>query len=277
MKISTLVEKTKRYLPLLACPLCHCSFDIHLNSLQCKNGHCFDLSTKGYVNLAPNHHQQADKYTAQLFQARKRIFDAGLYEPILQTIITLVKNSGVIMDVGCGEGYYSNSISSQYKSSQIIGMDLNRDAISQAAKGCTTPAWIVGDLKKLPIGDGKVDALLNILTPADYTSFSRVITPKGKLFKVIPGSRYLCEIREGLKDRLQKNEYSNQRVIDQLQNHMNIYDRIDLCNQYTLTEEQSRDMLRMTPMTFGLDENFLSNIHIKSITIDLSILCCDNK
>jgi len=53
----------------------------------------------------------------------------------------------------------------------------------------------VGDLRRLPFADGTFSAVLDVMTPANYDEFRRVLSPDGMLVKVYPGQDYLREIR----------------------------------------------------------------------------------
>ncbi len=58
---------------------------------------------------------------------------------------------------------------------------------------------MIGDLANLPLLDNSIDILLNLLSPANYQEFARVLKPGGLLIKVIPGSEYLKEVRQALQ------------------------------------------------------------------------------
>lgn len=299
MKLQRLAEATASILPLLSCPLCGSGFSLREGqSLVCELGHCFDLSTKGYINLAPGHDQQADKYDASLFTSRRRILEAAFYAPVLDGLAQLIKAQAsdprpgpfTLLDAGCGEGYYTRRLADTFTHASIFGVDLSRDAITAAAKGSApsqgspasadsnaarpqgrvAPHWLIANLGQLPLKDGTVDILLNVLTPADYKEFKRVLAPEGVLIKVVPGEAYLEEIRAAVKNT----EYSNERVLEHLQTHAEITDRRSLRYTLPVTREQAQDFLRMTPMTFGLSPEALTDVGFSKITIHLELLCC---
>ena len=71
MKLTTLVSRLSPIIPLLRCPKCGSTVTLKQDrSLICENRHCYDLSAKGYANLAPSHDQNTDKYNAALFESR---------------------------------------------------------------------------------------------------------------------------------------------------------------------------------------------------------------
>ena len=124
MKIEKLVQHWEPELPLLCCPKCGAEFTLESGQLRCQGGHCYDLSAKGYVNLAPNHDQK-EKYDAALFEARSRIFADGFYRPVLDTVAGMLtrrfgERSFTLADVGCGEGYYCAELARRFPSSAFF-------------------------------------------------------------------------------------------------------------------------------------------------------------
>ena len=275
MKIQTLTEQLHSFLPYLRCTQCNAPFALRDGSLICENGHCYDLSTKGYVNLAPARDQRGEKYDAALFDSRARILSAGFYQPIADALCHELAHARVIADVGCGEGYYTRTIASAFPQARVIGLDLSRDAIQAAARQGHAPAWLIADLTRLPLRDGMVDALVDVLTPADYREFARVLKPGGLLLKVIPANDYLLEIRQALGDHL--HAFSNERVIEHMEAHATILHRQTLRQTWDVTPEQAADFLQMTPMTFGISPDEQRAIAFERITIAMELLICRMK
>lgn len=276
MKPAVLAKRLQPLLPFLRCPRCSEAFDLTEQSLVCKGGHCYDLSKRGYVNLAPNHDQAAEKYSAELFESRRLIFESGFYAPVMEGISRcLSAKSGLVLDVGCGEGWYARTLAERFPHLAFLGLDISRDAITAAARVPSSANWLVADLKHLPVADHCTDVLLDVLTPADYAEFARVLKPDGLLIKVIPGSDYLCEVRKAVSPWLKAGEsYDNSRVMEHLKQNAQVTDEIEIRKTTPLTPEQSHAFLRMTPMTFSVPEEVLQTLSIDQITIHMHILCC---
>ena len=278
MKLHDLAESLSRALPLLRCPRCGAPLRIEREqSLLCASGHCYDLSAKGYVNLAPSRDQSAEKYDAQLFASRSRVLEAGFYQPLLDALLSELAGAETILDAGCGEGYYARRIASAMPDACVVGLDLSRDAILAAARQSRRPTWLVADLTRLPLADASVDAIVDVLTPAGYSEFERVLKPDGLLLKAIPANDYLCEIRQAVADRLRSASFSNERVVEHLQANMDVLRRHSVSRTLPLTAEQSEDFLRMTPMTFGLPPETLADIRLERITVAMELLVCRRK
>ena len=277
MKPAQLAKRLSPSLPHLCCPRCRSAFHLTEQSLVCENNHCFDLSRRGYVNLAPSHDQNAEKYDAALFESRRMVFANGFYEPVVNAIAALLPEQEpfFLLDAGCGEGYYARLIAQRFPDTAILGVDISRDAVTAAAREASAVNWMVADLKHLPIQDSSIDVLLDVLTPADYEEFSRVLKPDGILIKVIPGADYLCEVRKAVAPWLKNGaEYDNARVLDHLRAHADILNETEVRVATPLSPDLSRAFLRMTPMTFSVPKEVLDTLAISGITIHMHVVAC---
>jgi len=276
MKPAVLAQRLAPLVPILRCPRCQSTFTLTEQSLVCENRHCYDLSRRGYVNFAPSHDQSSEKYDAELFDSRRLVFEHGFYQPVTETIAQrLPVKPSVVLDAGCGEGYYARQLENQFSQAQFVGVDISRDAITAAARAQSRASWLVADLKHLPFADASADVLLDVLTPADYTEFSRVLKPDGMLIKVVPGADYLCEVRKAVAPWLRSGDsYDNARVIDHLKEHAQIEEDCEVRVTRPLSPDESRAFLRMTPMTFSVPEDVLETLTLTQITIHMHVLVC---
>jgi len=279
MKPAVLAQKLAPLMPVLRCPRCQSAFALNGTSLICENRHCYDLSKRGYVNLAPSHDQAAEKYDAELFDSRRLVFEHGFYQPIAEAIAHWLPDAPItVLDAGCGEGYYARLLAEQFPRAQLIGLDISRDAITAAAREPGRANWLVADLKRLPVADHSADLLLDVLTPADYAEFRRVIKPDGLMIKVVPGSDYLCEVRKAVAPWLRSGDtYDNTRVIDHLREHADILEECEVRLTRPLSSDESHAFLRMTPMTFSVPAEVLDTLELSQITIHMHVLKCRMK
>lgn len=276
MKPAVLAGRLMKLLPLMRCPRCGSAFSLNGASLICEQNHCYDLSRRGYVNLAPSHDQSAEKYDADLFESRRIVFESGFYQPVMEAIAALLpKDEITVLDVGCGEGWYARTLAGQFPEAELLGLDISRDAITAAAQSQSRANWLVADLKRLPVADHSVDVLLDVLTPADYAEFARVLKPEGLLIKAIPGVEYLHEVRHAVAPWLRSGDsYDNTRVVDHLRENAQVLSDTEICVTTPLTLEQSHAFLRMTPMTFSVPREVLDGLHLSEITVHMHVLCC---
>ena len=277
MKPAQLARRLSPLLPVLRCPRCAGAFTLTDQSLVCERGHCYDLSRRGYVNLAPAHDQSGEKYDGTLFESRRLVLEGGFYEPVLEAVCALLPDGRpfTLLDVGCGEGYYARQIAQSFPLSRILGVDLSRDAITAAARIPGHEAWLVADLKHLPLADASADIVLDVLTPADYEAFARVLKPDGLLIKAVPGADYLREVRQAVSSWLRGGgAYDNARVLEHLRAHAHVLSETEVRVTRALTPELSRAFARMTPMTFSVPREALDALTLPSITIHMHVLAC---
>ena len=126
----------------LRCPICRMPMTVMGASLTCagERRHCFDFSASGYVNLSsPNQSGGGD--SKQAVRARSRFLNQQHYEPIASGICEMLREvlddpAALVVDAGCGEGYYSDRIAEE--SYAVAGVDLSKFAVDAASKRANT-------------------------------------------------------------------------------------------------------------------------------------------
>jgi 23S rRNA (guanine745-N1)-methyltransferase len=257
------------------CPSCGAPLFVKEISLCCEKGHTYDVARKGYVHL---HHKTVQSpYGRDLFDARRAVFDAGFYRPVAEAVKTLLAPliPETLLDAGCGEGYYLSYLFPALTKTLLVGIDLSKEAILSAALRESSALYCVGDLNRLPFRDHVFDVLLNILSPASYASFARVLKKDGCLVKIMPGRDYLQEIREQLPTA--KAGYDDTRVPEYLQQHMRVQNMERLNYTLPLSPEEYACFVAMTPLTESLtlgEKDALLARPPDRITIDLQLAVC---
>ena len=259
-----------------ACPICQENLTLLETSLKCCNRHSFDLAKFGYVNLAPQIKQSAN-YDKENFQNRQQILESGFYQAILDAVSDLLassKTTTTILDIGCGEGFYSRKLQESHSEKTFYAFDISKDSVQIAAKSEPNWAvnWFVGDLARLPIKDASMDILLDIFSPANYGEFRRVLSKDGILIKVIPTKNHLKEIRQKVQDQLTNKDYSNQDIKNHFQEHFTILSSQTASLTKTITAEQLQALLSMTPLLFHVDQTKIDWSQLTEITIEAEIL-----
>ena len=259
-----------------ACPICQENLTLIETSFKCSNRHSFDLAKFGYVNLAPQIKQSAN-YDKENFQNRQQILEAGFYQAILEGISDLLAtkpSAKTILDIGCGEGFYSRKLQESHSNKTFYAFDISKDSVQIAAKSETNWAvnWFVGDLARLPIKDASMDILLDIFSPANYGEFRRVLSQNGILIKVIPTENHLKEIRKTIQEQLTKKDYSNQDIKEHFQEHFRIQSSKIASLTKSITAEQRQALLSMTPLLFHIDQSKIDWSQLTEITIEAEIL-----
>ena len=256
----------------LACPVCGAALVRTGDDFACEKRHRVNVNRKGCLNVLSS---QVDScYDADLFAARRRVFDAGCYNAVAEAIEALLPAaSNRILDAGCGDGWYLDALLSRHEGWCGAGADISRDAILRATDLPCTALWVVADLRRLPFADGSFTAVLDVLTPASYDEFRRVLTPGGLLIKVYPGSGYLRELRaaRGLAP------YEEGQVDAYLREKAQVVGERRVTVTHEVSAELWRDFVWMTPLMQDLSEqekNAIANQPGKTVTIDLHIAAC---
>ena len=255
-------------LQVYQCPICSSAFLSNEGGIQCGSGHFFNFARKGYLNLlmgAPSTH-----YSKDLFSARKNAFAHGIYDPLVDQVAALVEASGLQrpygVDAGCGEGSFLARIQRHLAGARLIGIDISRDGIQLASTHEQPIMWCVADLAELPLAAGSMDIVFNILSPANYDEFRRVLKPDGILIKVLPGEEYLREIRLQLEGI---HSYSNQEVVAKLRENLEIQRHVHLRYQVPLSMELWQLVIEMTPLTWHRQPGAVPP---SDLTLDLELI-----
>ena len=255
---------------LLRCPLCGGAFSRKDNSLVCEKRHTYDIARQGYVNFVPG--QKEMFYKKELFESRAKVFEAGVYAPVVERLSEAIDRyvqiqNPVLLDAGCGEGYYTKAVCPG-RAIERIGFDLSKDAVKLAARGPKTAMFFAADLKNIPVKDHCVHVLLDIFTPANYAEFARVLAPDGLVMKLAPRSGYLKELRTLAGNRLRHQEYDGGDVERYVHEKMNVIAQEAITYTLPVTQETAYHLARMTPMLAGVDVDTLDLSSITQITID---------
>ena len=271
------IQKFSNSQDFFQCPICGKALKLVDNSLLCSNNHCFDISKKGFVDFVLNN-KASKNYDRDSFENRHVILEHGMYDHIANKLVELIEKLHLdsILDVGCGEGYYSKKIT-QAGIKDVLAFDISKDSIQLAAKGVNTPVkWFVGDLAHLPIQDNTIRGIIDVFSPANYAEFNRILDD-GYVLKVIPNQYHVQELRQVAKDQLQQAEYSNKKVLDYFEEHYELVDQIDATKTYPVTEEVRKAFINMTPLLFNVDKSKIDWSQVENITVGSTILVGQQK
>ena len=257
---------------LLVCPLCRGGLHLVGKMLVCAQKHCFDIARQSYVNLLPN---RSAVYPRALFEHRRRIYDDGFYAPFIQRLDAVLESlcevtQPVLLDAGCGEGYYVQALRPHAPCTRL-GFDISKEAVQLAARRDKRTLWMVAELGNIPVRTGAVDVVLNVLTPAHYAEFSRVLREGGLLVKVVPGSGYLGELRALADAHLRSKAHDNAEVLAYFESHAGLIHKEQVAYTLPVRPEQALSWACMTPLLMGVDIAQLHLEELTSITIALDI------
>ncbi|MBR0442754.1 MAG: methyltransferase domain-containing protein [Clostridia bacterium] len=203
------------YYDALRCPVCGAVMErdeaVGTGQLKCRGPktHCFDMARSGYVHLAPRHSGGGDSREA--VRARAAFLSQNYYAVAARTLCQLLSEyvpSGLAVDAGCGEGYYTGHIARMGRYA-VCGFDLSRDAVDTAARAARREQngahYAVASVFELPLADACTDAVVNIFAPCAETEFCRVLKRGGVLVLIGAGERHLLGLKRALYDETYEN------------------------------------------------------------------------
>ncbi|MDR0418902.1 MAG: methyltransferase domain-containing protein [Prevotellaceae bacterium] len=260
---------------LLQCPICNGNFEKQEKYLICSNSHCFDIAKTGYVNFCGK--QEKGVYDKELFRARAAVTKGGFFSCLEKQVGSLIglktgeNKKVVVLDAGCGDGtLFSRIIKSYQKKDEItgIGFDLSKEGILLASKNSKKACWLVADISNIPLKDSSTDIILNILSPANYKEFNRVLKKDGVIIKVIPNKDYLKELRV----LFSKKEYSNADIVQLFKENVSWEQELKVVEEVRIDKSGEMDFVKMTPLAKNANLNNEKVKGIEKLTVDFTIL-----
>lgn len=192
---------------MLLCPVrdCHLALERGGRRLFCTCGHSFDFARSGYVNLLQPQERRSKMPgdTADAVAARRRLHDRGVTWPLLEGITSILEPSAtdVVLDAGCGDGFYLGSLAEQF-GFDAHGVDISIPAIDAAARRFPKCEWIVANAdRQIPYADQSFSIIMSITARMNTEEFQRVLRKDGRLLVAIPAPEDLIELRGVGRDR----------------------------------------------------------------------------
>ena len=235
---------------VFVCPKCKGAFWAEKGFYRCQNGHMYDRSAGGYVNLLPPGGKQHgdDK---EMLRARRDFLQSGGYKPLSDAIAKTVKElslpmDAVMLDAGCGEGYYTQAVLEQSPQLSVYGVDVSKDAVKMCDARRMQASFAVASVYALPVADGACDLVLSVFSPFAREEFLRILRPEGYLISVIPDKLHLWGLKQVLYDTPYENEVSSYEVQDfRFLSESKVGFTLNL-----KTKDQIMSLYRMTPYCY---------------------------
>ena len=149
------------------------------------------------------------KEVASSFSRAARSYDsvATLQRQVGSQLLALLEPAAphptVILDLGCGTGYFRPALRARYPGAAFIGLDLAPGMIAFArARAADDSVWLLGDAESLPLAAESVDLVFSSLAiqwcsrPALlFAELGRVLRPGGRCVFTTLGPATLRELR----------------------------------------------------------------------------------
>lgn len=262
------------------CPLCDKNLHLHQASkgYYCDNKHHFDLAKEGYLNLLVVQHKNSKEPgdSRQMMRARRNFLEAGYYQPMADAVARLVCDTladtpeARLLDLGCGEGYYSRRIAAAKGEHNIEqhGLDIAKNAILAAAKKQPDSQFVVASSDKVPFNQEHFDMLLKVYAPANDDELRRVIKQDGYLLTVTPGPRHLWQLKEFIYRKVKEHA-----VEAEIPDGFEKVTTERLSFAITPTVDERMALLQMTPFAWRANDKIRRAIqHAKELSIETDFI-----
>lgn len=232
----------------LNCPICSQDMIKTPGSVRCNNNHSFDIAKQGYINLLPVQNKKSlnPGDTKEMLCARRTFLNQGYYKPICDEIIEQSQNylgkNDVILDVGCGEGYYLAEIHNKFADARCVGVDISKDGVKMACSRSKDIMWLVATAAVLPLKSESVSLITSVFALVAEEEFARVLKPGGRVVEIISANDHLKELKEVIYDKVYKQDKKPKES-----KFLKEVLRKEVKFSFTLNNDQLLDLLLMTP------------------------------
>ena len=236
----------------LLCPICGEILDRIEKQYRCGNGHSFDLARQGYVNLLPVQQKRSlnPGDTREQVLGRRAFLETGCYEPISNALNETAKElgaTGPILDVGCGEGYYSARLA-EALGAELTGLDISKEAVRCAAAQYKGPQWLCGTAAHLPVADHSAGIITSLFALTMAEEFKRVLRPDGLFFQVLAAEDHLLGLKSIIYPEL---KFKEKNTIPEVPG-FELVKSVPIRFTFTVEGEQVQNLLGMTPHVFRI-------------------------
>ena len=267
---------------IITCPNCKSLLHQFEKTLKCQNGHSFDFSKEGYINLLlANQKKKTNPGDNKIMaNAREAFLSKGYYGFLLENIesrinsfdIFSTSNDGIIhlLDLGCGTGFYTRNLFKQ-RNVEKIGVDISKIGVAKAAIKDKESTYIVGSAFNLPIEDNSIDLLINIFSPMYLEELKRVLKPGGHFVKVIPIGDHMKEVAELVYEEFIPHQSSFKEDIES--NPMfRIINAENLKKTILLSGQDLLNFISMTPYLYKFKQEKLEELKELYVTISFEVI-----
>lgn len=276
---------------LFICPICQSPLHPAADTWRCdgslhpkQTSHPFDVARQGYVNLLPVQQKKskAPGDSQQSIIARQRFLTAGYYQPLRDLICEQLAqllgqdklstdhdNSEINwLDIGCGEGYYTQAMAQQGIIDNLIAADISKPALVELAKVSKVNGnlWyqqenknetdanktaiypLVTSAAHLPLRAGSMHGISSIFSPILPEIFADMLREEGYLIIAKPDIGHLMTLREALFDSVR--EHDSDKFLPTLAPYFTLIATHQVTSALSLPADALADLLTMTPYAY---------------------------
>lgn len=193
----------------------------------------------------------------EMMQARRLFLNTEHYQPLRHHVVEqltkyLPEQSKNLLDIGCGEGYYTSEfakLSQVHPDLSVHGLDISKVAIRYAAKRYPECHFCVASSHRLPFGDNLLDGVVRIYAPCKDDELNRAVKTGGILLTVTPAARHLYQLKELIYDGVRLHEMA----AEDIEGFELIADQ-QLHYEMNLSGEEATALMQMTPFAWKTSE-----------------------
>ncbi len=239
---------------LLRCPVCRQHLESLSKGARCESGHSFDRARQGYLNLLPVQHKRSANPgdNPEMVQARNRFLDTGHYQIPVKRLEQAARDflspsqPAVVVDAGCGEGYYTARLAHALPLADITGFDISRPAVQACCRRMKSIQWLVASVADIPLADSSADIIISVFSRIDWKEFGRILKPGGRVLILGPGPQHLLELRQQIYNEVRP--YQEDKLLSQLPAEFQLHKQDKVTDIMELESSQTiQDLLAMTP------------------------------
>ena len=277
-------------LAVLRCPHCRSPLITDKKTWQCDGSlnakqtkHPFDVARQGYVNLLPVQQKKSKEPgdSQDSIAARQSFLAQGYYQSLRDAVVAKItqyikqpqslqsqteslqakSQANVWLDVGCGDGYYTEEVAQVEALDALLAIDISKPAVSCLAKTlkqkgvlwyqsaqATAVYPLVASAAQLPIADTSLDGISSIFSPILAAEFARVLKVGGILVIAKPDEQHLASVRAGLFDQVRTHD--SDKFLTQLAPFFDLLSTEQVQCSLSLDTEALADLLTMTPYAY---------------------------
>ena len=236
----------------LICPICGEKLNRADRSWCCENRHSFDIARQGYVHLLPvqQKHSQNPGDTREQVLSRRAFLEEGYYAPIARAMIDTAAElniRGKILDVGCGEGYYSAQLAEAI-GGELTGLDISKEAVRCAAAKYKGKQWLCATAAHIPVADHSADLITSLFALTLPEEYRRVLKHDGYFFQVLAAEDHLLGLKSIIYPEL---KFKEKDSVPELPG-FTLQKSIPIRFTFTVEGEQIQNLFSMTPHVFRI-------------------------
>ena len=238
----------------LICPICGMELCRAEKEYRCENRHSFDIARQGHVNLLTVQQKKSlhPGDTREQVLSRRAFLEAGFYAPIAETLCRTALELGAkgpVLDIGCGEGYYSAQLAKALDA-ELTGLDISKEAVRCAAAKYKNALWVCGTAAHLPVADHSAGTLTSLFALTMPEEFRRVLSEDGFYFQVLAAQDHLLGLKSIIYPELKFKEKDSVPTLPGFELVKSVPIRFD----FTVEGEQVRNLLSMTPHVYRISK-----------------------